>query len=408
MRLDETACFGPAEILLPQGVDLSKWAVIACDQFTSQPEYWQRAWELVGDAPSALRLILPEAELGPDEAARIEEIHRCMDRYLTESLFRSFTGFVYVERCLLDGQIRPGLVGMVDLEQYDYHDAANAPIRATEHTVEERIPPRKRIRNGASLELPHALMLCDDERRSIIEPLAALKDSLPLLYDFELMQGGGRIRGWLVQGELVRKIEAALADYDRRKGPGLLYAVGDGNHSLATAKSCWEERKRELPPEQWADCPARYALAELENLLDPCQVFAPIHRIVKRCDTEALLRDVREALGGEGGGTVTWCCGTESGELTLDSRLGHLPVGVLQTFLDRWLEEHPGEIDYIHGDEALRRLSREKGCLGFLVPVIDKDSLFAGISADGVLPRKAFSMGHAEEKRYYLEARAIR
>ena len=407
MRIDRP-CFLPAEILLPRVEEPEKWAVIACDQFTSQPEYWLQVRQTVGGAPSALKLILPEAELRGDQTERVAAIHREMEEYLRDGLFDVYEqAFVYVERRLRDGSVRPGLVGAVDLEAYDYREDADSPIRATERTVEERIPPRKQVRDGACLELPHVLLLCDDEKQLILEPLAEKKTQLPLLYDFELMAGGGRVSGWLVQGAEARRLETALAAYQERRSGGLAFAVGDGNHSLATAKACWEERKSTLPESEWAACPARYALVELENLDDPCHRIAPIHRIIRHTDVSALLRLAEERIGGTDGGTIRWCSGAQSGSLRLDASLGQLPVAVLQRFLDEYLAENPGEIDYIHGDETLVALAQEADALGFLLPAIAKSSLFKGISADGVLPRKTFSMGQAEEKRYYLEARKI-
>lgn len=407
--------FMPADILLPQLEDMGKWAVVACDQFTSQPDYWQRVRETVGGAPSALELILPEVELSGPYEQRIPAIHTAMARYLAEGLFREYpASFVYVERRLLDGKIRPGLVGAVDLEQYDYSPDAASAVRATERTVVERIPPRQKVRRGASLELPHVLLLCDDPEDRILAPLAAAKERLPLLYDFELMEGGGPIRGWLVQGEAAQQVQQRLADYetDGRARCGaqesaMLYAVGDGNHSLATAKACWEELKPTLSPEQRDTHPARFALVELENLYDDSQQIEPIHRIVTQVDAAALLEAARTQICAEGGFPVPWVNGEKSGTLFLDPAKGQLPVGILQNFLDAYLAAWGGEIDYIHDDEALRALAAKPGTVGFLLPAIGKEQLFRGIIADGVLPRKTFSMGHAVEKRYYLEARRI-
>ena len=394
--------FATARILLPRDVDMEKWAVIACDQFTSQPDYWQRVEQTVGQAHSALRLILPEAELEEASPERIPGIHAAMRDYLERGLFQVWEdAFVYVERQLLDGSIRRGLVGALDLEQYDYREDSRAAVRATERTVLERIPPRQKIREGAALELPHVLLLCDDPADGILAPLTATRESLPQLYDFSLMEGGGRIRGWLVQGQAARETRARLAAYE--SVGGMRYAVGDGNHSLASAKACWEAKKKSLPAEH----PARYALVELENLWDESQKIEPIHRILKGVDPQALLAQAREKIGAETGHRLCWYSGGQSGTLTLDARLGLLPVGILQEFLDAYLATHPGQIDYIHGEETLRHLARAPDSLGFLLPGIGKDQLFGGISADGVLPRKTFSMGHAQEKRYYLEAREI-
>ena len=407
-------CFDCTNILLPQVEQMDRWAVIACDQFTSQPEYWEKVKEIIGEAPSALRLILPEAELTGNYEAKIPGIHAQMRNYLTHDLFREMEeSFIYVERSLADGMVRRGLVGALDLEQYDYRNSSGSLVRATEQTVMDRIPPRKKIREGAPLELPHVLLLCDDPEKHVIEPLEAEKIEMEPLYDFELMAEGGHIRGWLVQGEAARRAKERISVYESRTAARyagltpLLYAVGDGNHSLATAKACYESLKEHLGERAARRHPARWALVELENLQDPVQRFAPIHRIIKHCDPASLLRAAEAEIGGAGGGEVRWCSREREGTLQLKSAGGALPVAQLQGFLDRWLAEHTGEIDYIHGDEDLRALAKEQNALGFLLPAIEKESLFPGIVSGGVLPRKTFSMGEAREKRYYLEARKI-
>ena len=398
------------EILLPgEECDLTKWAVVACDQFTSQPDYWGRVQENVGGAPSALNLIYPEAWLGEGDA-RIARINDAMREYERNVLARRFAGFVLVERAVSAGK-RLGLIAAVDLEKYDFSRGSTSLIRPTEGTILERIPPRVRIREGASLELSHAMLLMDDPGGTVLDSLTARKDALEPVYDFELMQGGGRIRGRLVAGAEAEAFRARIAAYEREtaerfaaagRAP-LLYAVGDGNHSLAAAKACWEERKRQGAPE---DDPARYAMAELQNIRDPEQRFEPIHRIVTGVDPALLLRSCA-AICAPGGHPVAWYAGKEHGLLTLDPALGELPVAVLQPFLDRFLLEHGGEIDYIHGEEVAVRLAEKPGSVAFLLPNISKGDFFRGIVMDGVLPRKTFSMGHAQEKRYYLECRRI-
>lgn len=409
--------FQAASILLPKSADMACWAVIACDQFTSDPGYWRRVRDYVGQAPSTLHMILPEAELGaPGETEKIERINRTMEDYLASALFTEYeNAYVYVERTLLDGSVRRGLLGVVDLEQYDYKPGSVSPIRATEKTVLERIPPRQRVRRGAGLELPHVLMLCDDKDRQLIEPMTERKESLPLLYDFDLMEGGGRICGYLVQGAPARAFEDRLAvyeagtakRYEELKGAPVVFAVGDGNHSLATAKSCYEELKAQNPGADLSDHPARYALVELENIHDEAQRFEPIHRVVTDTDPEELLETLATWCGPEGH-PVTWIAGDRQGTVYLDRTRSPLAVGVLQTFLDEYLGTHPGKIDYIHGDEAVRKLARSEKAVGFLLPAMEKGDLFRGVVADGVLPRKTFSMGHAREKRYYLEGRKIK
>ena len=396
--------FQPADILLPREEALEKWAVIACDQFSSEPAYWAETERIVGDAPSALRLVLPEARLNGDE--RGEEIHETMKKYLQEGLFRQYkNAFVYVERSLADGSIRSGVVGMLDLEAYDYAPDARTPVRATEETVADRIPPRMCIRQGAALELPHVLLLCDDPEDLVIGLLARQKAAFPKLYDFELMQGGGHIAGWLLEGVVARKLRERLDAY--AAGRALVFAVGDGNHSLATAKACWEQYKREHPGEEFSTHPARYALVELENLRSPAQKWEAIHRLVTGCDASALIRQAKRALESPEGAPVVCLAGGQESVLRLGGGDGLLPIAGLQRFLDDYLAHHPGSIDYIHGEDALRALAAGEDAVGFLLPAMEKETLFPGIAAGGVLPRKTFSMGSAREKRYYLEARRI-
>ena len=406
-------CFSAADILLPENCELQRWAVIACDQFTSQPEYWQQVDALTEKVPSAAHLILPECRLSASAEETIEGIHETMKAYIRENLLHAYPdSFLYIERTLHNGQLRRGLVGMVDLEQYDYSGAVDAAVRATEQTVSERIPPRIAVRRGAALELPHVLLLCDDERSEVIETLTARKERLKKLYDFDLMLGGGHLAGWLVDGEEKQALEERIAAYEsreRQKHPDarLLYAVGDGNHSLATAKACYEELKAWHPERDFSRHPARYALCELNNIHDPSQVFEPIHRIVKHCDTEKLIRDLTECFDTEEGTLIPWVSCGKSGALRIPEEGDLLPLALLQRELDRWLTENEGEIDYIHGEAALLALEHEQGSVGFRLPAIDKGSLFPGILSGGVLPRKTFSMGEAEEKRYYLEVRKI-
>lgn len=400
------AIFTGADILLPKSADFSKWAVIACDQFTSQPEYWDAVGKEVGENPSTLHMILPEVLLpGTDE--QISAIHQTMADYLSTGVFAEYKdSYIYVERTLLDGSIRKGLVGALDLEKYDYHPEAYAPVRATEATVQERIPPRMRVRRGAPLEMPHVLLLCDDQKKSIIEPLASEKGKMEKVYDFSLCAGGGNIQGWLLGGEQVSEVNAALSCYEQEKMP-LTYAVGDGNHSLATAKACYEELKKNHPGEDFAGHPARFALVELENIHDEAQQFAPIHRLITCTQPGHLLAYLAKHCTGEAVCPIPWFSGDEKGVLQLEMNPGQLPLAALQQALDAYLAENPGEIDYIHGDETLQKLATQKDSIGFLVSGIEKGDFFRGIVTDGILPRKTFSMGHAEEKRYYLEARKI-
>ncbi len=410
--------FLPADSLMPKTDSMEKWAVIACDQFTSDQAYWDRVRKNAEGAVSTINLILPEAELGTEkEAEHTAVINATMKRYMDEDVFTTYpNSFVYVERQLENGSIREGLVGKVDLDAYDYSTGATSAIRATERTVAERIPPRQRVRRDAPIELPHILMLCDDHDKKLIEPIGAKKDSLKKLYDFDLMEGGGHITGWLVEGKDVDEFNKALADYTATvgekykglKGVPMVFAVGDGNHSLATAKSCYEELKKNHPGEDLSNHPARYALVELENIHDPAQVFEPIHRVIFKTDTEKLLAALQKDACAEGGFPVQWYTKDASGTVYLDRAKSELAVGVLQGFLDEYLKDNAGEIDYIHDDDALISLAKQDGAIGFLLPAMEKSQLFRGVIADGILPRKTFSMGHSREKRYYLEGRKIK
>ena len=420
--------FRPADILLPQDCDYDKWSVVACDQYTSQPDYWQRVEERVGRAPSALRLILPESSLdGPHVEMDIMEINSTMSRYVREGRFKTLPGaMVYVERTLLNGRVRRGLVGMADLNAYDYESDSDAPIRATEGVVMSRIPPRVAVRKNAPIELPHAMLLADDPDRTVIEPLTARTGAMELLYDFDLMEQGGHIKGWRLTEEQLAQVAGALlaladpaafnARYRTENQPVMLFAVGDGNHSLATAKECCERQKRLTPPEKWDSLPARYALCELVNLHDESLEFEPIHRLVFHTEPEKLLDALIHRYPGarrgqerEGDGLpVRYVCAGAEGVITLPRSAHRLPVGALQNFLDDYLLDHPGRVDYIHGGDVAREFAVRPGNIAFLLPPMAKEELFPSVIHGGVLPRKTFSMGEAHDKRFYLEARKIR
>lgn len=413
--------FYPSDILLPKkDVDMSKWAVVACDQFTSEPEYWERVEKTVGDAPSTLRLILPEANLkAPNVDEFIADINASMSKYLEEGIFETLKdSLIYIERGQSDGKIRHGLIGMVDLDQYDFTPGSGALIRATEGTVLDRIPPRARVRRNAPIELPHVMLLIDDPEKTVIEPLTAAADKMESVYDFDLMENGGHIKGYKLSAAQIDAVadaltgltsdEAMKSKYGVSGVAPLLFAVGDGNHSLATAKSCYEELKKNNPGVDLSNHPARYALVELENIHDPAQVFEPIHRVIFKTEPKKLLKALEDACGGTEGFPVKWYIGEESGTIVLDKNKGELAVGILQHFLDEYLKSNPGEIDYIHDDDALISLAKQENAIGFLLPAMEKSQLFRGVIADGVLPRKTFSMGHSREKRYYLEGRKIK
>jgi hypothetical protein len=415
----DSLAFRPADILLPEG-GYEKWSVVACDQYTSQPEYWDRVDRLVGGAPSALRIILPEARLGDDRRGQAAAIDAVMREYLQKGLFKTYPdSFVYVERRLTTGGVRRGLVGEFDLEAYDYRRGSGTLIRATEGTVLERIPPRVEIRRGAPLEIPHVMMLIDDPEDSVIGAAQRACAAGGKLYDFDLMEGGGHITGRRVSGAGLEKVAQAVAaleskdvfagKYGAPDSPVLAYAVGDGNHSLAAAKSCWEEIKKDLTPEQAETHPARFALAELVNIRDAALDFEPVHRAVFGVEPQRLLTELKkyypEACENAAGPAAGYVYAGGEGRVAF-GRVG-LAVGLLQDFLDDYVSRFGGTIDYIHGDDVARSLGRREGAISFLLPAIGKSEFFAAIIRDGALPRKTFSMGRAQDKRFYLESRKI-
>ena len=417
--------FSPADILLPVDCGLTKWAVVACDQYTSQPEYWERVDQYVGEAPSTLRLILPESKLESDNVEEeIAKINQTMEAYLKEERLRSLdNSLLYIERKLTNGKVRYGLIGKLDLEQYDYSKGSGTPVRATEGTVLERIPPRMRVRRNAPIELPHIMVLIDDPDKNIIEPLHEATSKMSMVYKTTLMEKGGQIAGYLLDKEQTEDVltkMAALADPDRfakyynAEGyPVLTFAMGDGNHSLATAKACWEELKPTLSEAEREIHPARYALIELTNLHDDSLEFEAIHRVLFDVDGEKLLNDYIAAypgahLGEGEGHQVTYILNGKKGVVTVPNPSAQLEVGTLQTFLDTYLKENGGKIDYIHGEDVTEQLASQPNSIGFILPCMDKDQLFPTVIFDGALPRKTFSMGEAHDKRFYLESRKIK
>lgn len=392
----------PADILLPKQ-NYEAWAVVACDQYTSQPDYWQEVERQVGEKPSTLRITLPEVYLNDSPDVRIETINRTMREYLAQDVLQEHPGsMVYVEREQSNGRVRRGLVGMIDLETYDYAPGSHCAIRATEQTVVERIPPRLKIRENAVLELPHVLLMVDDPKGTLIESLAETAHQLPLLYDFDLMQQGGHVSGRLLDQAAMERVSEALYALSGGDENELLFVVGDGNHTLATAKEWYRQHPTPL---------TRYALVEVVNIHDASIEFEPIYRVLFGVEPEELLREFTDAYG---------LSATEDaheftclfGDMERVLRLAHtakLPVDTLQTFLDAYLARHPeASIDYIHGEDVVRRLSHESNALGFLFNSIGKAELFPAVKADGALPRKSFSMGQAQDKRYYIECRRIR
>ena len=433
-------CFRPPHLLLPRAdTDLHRWSVIACDQYTSDLGYWARVAEQVGDAPSTLHLIYPEVFLGrADKPERIARIQATMRRYLAEGLLREHAGAVLVERTLPDGRVRRGLMLELDLEHYDHAPTSISLIRPTEGTIVERIAPRVEVRQGAELELPHILVLIDDPQRTVIEPLAAQRQRLQPLYDTPLMRGGGRVAGRALGADAQARVVQALhalgdgAAFAARHSlppdtPPMLFAVGDGNHSLATAKACWDRIKDTVGP----DHPARWALVEVENIHDHALAFSPIHRLLV-----GVAGEIRQALSAHFGARVRIVDQPDAAAMrtalavlprsqhaaglvqpggrhalvvVADAPAAQLDVATFQGFVDVLLAQGGAhEVDYVHGDDALAQLASAEGCAGLHLATLGKIELIGRVARHGPLPRKSFSMGEADEKRFYLEARRIR
>lgn len=393
--------FSSADMLLPKK-DFENWAVIACDQYTSEPEYWNSVKKSAEGKPSALNIVLPEVYLSDDNSEYIEKINNNMKKYLEEDIFNEYPdSLIYVERIQSDGKLRSGIVGKVDLESYDYHSGTDAEIRATEQTVLSRIPPRVQIRKNALLELPHVMLLFDDIENAIFNYLALNRDSFEKVYDFTLMCGAGSIKGYLLN-DAAKQTVLSMLDALKQKNNGFLFCVGDGNHSLATAKECY----RQNPTEQ-----SRYALAEIVNIHDTALEFEPIYRVVFGVEPESLINDFVNATGEYNGvDAQKFICvyGDQTREISVKPT-AKLAVGTLQTFLDDYVKTHSGvEIDYIHGENSLKKLASRKNTVGFLFNGMQKSELFDAVNANGSLPRKTFSMGHADDKRFYIEARKIK
>lgn len=444
MKTYESIAIGIPDILLPKtGTDLSQWAVIACDQFTSEPEYWQKVSDVVNDAPSTLNLIYPEVYLGEkDPDSRISSIRYHMNLYLQEGLLEQKQGFIYVER-QTDQKIRKGLMVCLDLDQYDFHKGSSSLIRATEGTIIDRLPPRIKIREGAPLEIPHIMVLIDDPENTVFGPLTQNKDGLEKIYDIELMMDSGHLAGYRVndpafENGIIQSLEALAAPetFETKYGlspqtPVLLFAMGDGNHSLATAKSIWEKTKEHAPNKKAImDSPLRYALVELVNLHDEALNFEPIHRALFEL---ARGRDAMEEMKAFYQGRSRFLPVSSADEMmeAVDNQQGsphkigvitsygfgvmevtdpdsNLPVGTQQNFLDVFMEERGAkEIDYIHGTDTIIQLGKKEGTMGFYLPAMNKHDLFKTVILDGATPRKTFSMGEAWEKRFYMEARKL-
>lgn len=454
---ENKTCIRKPRVMMPkEGTDLNKWAVIACDQFTSPNEdYWQKVEAYVGGAPSTLNLIFPEYYLADKENIenRIAKIQETMKKYLAEGVMTDVLGedrFIYTRRKLSNGKTRQGLVVLLDLEEYSYKKGEKPTIRPTEGIVEERLPIRMQIRRGAPLEFPHILMLVDDPEKRMIEPLGEDLSKHQKLYDFELMMNGGHVEGYAVTNEMVEKriweVMESLGNQElfmERYGLSvtenpLVIAVGDGNHSLASAKGVWEETKQKLIAEgiDWQSHPARFAMVELINVHDEALEFEPIHRVLFGAggwtEFEAEMREYLQSKGAEiivrtlnskeellvevratTEGQKFGVSAMENGQMVwrmveITNPAHSLTVGSLQMFLDDYLGKHPEvKIDYIHGEEGVVRDSSTSGNMGFFLPVMGKTDLFKAVIKDGVTPRKTFSMGDADTKAYYIMGHRI-
>lgn len=414
--------FKRADILIPKCIkDMQKWSVIACDQYTSQPDYWEQTKLITDGYYSTYNLILPEIYLNDtDVSEKIDNIHKAMDEYITKDIFKEYKNtMIYVERIQSNGIMRAGIIGMIDLEEYDFTKGSTSSVRATEATVIERIPPRIKVRQGAALEIPHIMILIDDINKTVIEPLYEKKSDFEKLYDFELMQGGGKIAGYLMDDKSCDSTETALEslgnkeEFERKYSNNnlLLYAMGDGNHSLATAKQFYENLKKENPDKDLSKHPARYALIEVVNLHSEALEFEAIHRIVTGIDVNDFINKMNEKLkitNEVSEQKFTYITKDAENSVYIHNKSSNLTVGSLQDFIDYYLNEYGGTVDYIHGTDIVRKLSEDKNSIGFILDDMDKKDLFPTVISDGSLPRKTFSMGHAEDKRYYIECRKIK
>jgi len=416
--------FKTANILLPKNnIDMNNWSVIACDQFTYEPQYWEDIKNITNGRKSTINLILPEVYLNDDNCNQmIENIHNNMKQYLDEDIFNEYNDcFIYIERIQSDGKKRCGLVGKIDLEQYDYNKGSTSQVRATEATVIERIPPRLKVRKNAPIESTHVMILIDDENKSVIEPISKIKNSLTKLYNTDLMKDSGYIEGYLIDNDTIKtQIDNALYNllkknskkYNLSEDKVLLYAIGDGNHSLATAKESYEQLKRNNPNKDLSNHPARYALVEIVNLHSDALEFEAINRIVSNVDVYDLLSKMKDSLKTSENGSsdmqhFSYIINGVEKVLYIQNPLSNLTIGSVQMFLDEYLKSNKGQIDYIHGKKAVVNLSKKDNSIGFILPDMLKSELFPTVIKDGSLPRKTFSMGHAEDKRFYIECRSI-
>ncbi len=415
--------FKAGNILIPKDADMYKWCVVACDQYTSEPDYWNEVKSIVGDEPSTLNLTLPEIYLEDDDVEdKIKKINETMKEYIDNDLFTEYSNsMIYLERTQNDGKVREGLMGIVDLEDYSYEKGSQTLIRATEKTVIERIPPRMKVRENALLELPHIMILIDDEKKDIIESLKNKVTDSDVVYDTDLMQKGGHIKGYKLSDEVANEVIEKLGEladrdnfekkYDVTDKGVLLFAMGDGNHSLATAKACYEKLKESMSEEEYLNHPARYALVELVNLHSSALEFEAIHRVIFDTDVEDLVKSLNEyyTINEDGNGQKFELITKDYDKtLYIENPKSNIAVGSIQMFLDEYLANHQGKIDYIHGDDTTKEMASKEGNVGIIFDAMSKGDLFKTVILDGALPRKTFSMGHAHDKRFYLEARKIK
>ena len=418
------------EILIPdENVNMTKWSVLACDQYTLDKSYWSDVEKYVGGNPSTLHIMLPEVYIDdPSRAERINYIKETMHRYIDDSVLKLLPeGFILVERTI-NGKQRKGLMAAVDLEKYHYDIAQKPLIRATEQTILERIPPRIEIRRGAIMEMPHVMVLMDDKERSVIEPIYERKKFFPLLYDFDLMGGGGNIKGYFVNDQMLTN-DAMYAMMNLPEHDGMKFAVGDGNHSLATAKEVWEREKINLTPVERQNNPLRYALVELLNIHDEAVEFTPIHRVVLGATPPACVQYVVDKLNASGvtaklvfsrrrqnrmgeedmNGKRIHFSGKDSvGFINIENPSHPLNAGMIQPILEEFIKDNPSStLDYVHSMEEFEKLTGEYDNVGFMMPAINKEDFFDTVVKCGVLPKKTFSIGEEKDKRYYLECRLL-
>ncbi|MBQ2696539.1 MAG: DUF1015 domain-containing protein [Clostridia bacterium] len=421
--------FNRADILLPKFADdsekMKQWSVVACDQYTSEPEYWNAVSEFVGEAPSTLRLTVPEIYLNDSDIEdRIKATNSVMADYMEADVFTEHKNtYIYVERTLKNGVKRLGIVGMVDLEDYDYAVGSQTKVRATEGTVISRIPPRLKVRSDALVELPHIMLLIDDEACEIIEKNSDMKDDFTKVYDFDLMQSSGHIAGYKMSDAACDRLDEKLAElenleafnakYGVKKESPLIFAMGDGNHSLATAKTHYENLKKEIGEEAAKASKARYALCELVNLHDKSLEFEAIHRVVFEADGKAFLEALEKEYAvsydeNAEGQSFIFVYGGEQKKVTVTNPKEYLAVATVQKALDSFIATGGGEVDYIHGEDVVCKLCENPKNFGIILEAMDKSDLYKSVILDGALPRKTFSMGEACDKRFYTEVRKIK